>query len=146
MLRRAASFARSGCLDVVHKDAHDEPAHRRYEQHAIVRYCVAIVLGLRDAGSDIVRHGMQLDRGRQLDTDVRVEGRPGLLTLESLIDRAALLVSEQLERVCQRDELIVGDMALPLSSVGALSVSQPPMPVGRAPTGGSNIMRLSVFE
>jgi hypothetical protein len=45
----------------------------------------------------------QLDRGRQLDADVRVERRPAILILESLIDRAALLVSEQLERVCQRD-------------------------------------------
>ena len=68
------------------------------------------------------RHGTQLDRGGQLNTYVRIEGRSGRLTLESLVDRAALLVSEQLECVCQRDELIVAAAFFSENFAGTVSV------------------------
>ena len=50
---------------------------------------------------------MQLDPGRQLGPDIRVEGG-GRLTLECLVDGAALLVRQRLEGVGNDDELVVG--------------------------------------
>jgi len=62
---------------------------------------------LRHAGGNLIGHRVQLDPGRQLGPDIRVEGG-GRLTLECLVDGAALLVRQRLEGVGNDDELVVG--------------------------------------
>src|SRR5215467_7767851 len=88
VLRRAAAFAHP-CAGVPEHADHD-PA-RAHQQHAIVRHGVAIILGLRHAGGDLVGHRAQLDPRRQLGPDIGVDGG-GRLTLQRLVDRAALIV------------------------------------------------------
>jgi hypothetical protein len=58
-------------------------------------------------GGHIVRHRAQLNRGRQLNADIGIEGRAGRLALEPVIDRLPLLVRQKLERVGERNELVV---------------------------------------
>src|SRR5262249_17053801 len=104
LLRRAAAFAHR-CAGVPEHADHD-PA-RAHQQHATVRHGVAIILGLRHAGGDLVGHRAQLDRRRQLGPDIGVDGS-GRLTLQRLVDRAALIVRERLEGVGNGDERVVG--------------------------------------
>src|SRR5260370_451658 len=56
----------------IRKDAHYDPA-RPHQQHAILRHRIAIIPGLRYASGDLVGHRSQLDPGRQLGPDIRVE-------------------------------------------------------------------------
>ena len=58
---------------VLPKDAHYDPAGA-HKQHAIIRHRVAITLGLRHAGGDLVGHRAQLNPRRHLDPDIPVEG------------------------------------------------------------------------
>src|SRR5262249_61364626 len=79
------------------KDAHHDPT-RPHEQHAILRHDVSIAPGLRDAGGDLIGHRVQLDPGRHLGPDIRVEGGERL-TLDRLADGVARLLSYRLEGV-----------------------------------------------
>src|SRR5262249_25007368 len=88
------------------KDARHD-ATRPYQQHATVRHDVSIAPGLRHAGGDLIEHRAQLDPRRQLGPDIGVDGG-GRLTLQRLVDRAALIVRERLEGVGNGDDRVVG--------------------------------------
>ena len=77
-----------------------------------MRHRVAIILGLRHTRGKVIGHRTQLDPGRQLRPDVCVEGGAALLALQCFIDSAALIVAERLERIRNRDELVVGRVLL----------------------------------
>jgi hypothetical protein len=63
------------------------------------------------AGGKLLGHRSQLDPGRQLGPNIRVEGG-GRLVLERLVDGAALIVRQRLEGVGDGDELSTCCMSL----------------------------------
>src|SRR5262245_57268147 len=83
LLRHATSSAHRHVG--VGEDARYDPT-RAHQQHAIRGHRVAIVLGLRHTGGELIGHRAQLDPRRQLGPDVCVEGRTGRLAFERLVD------------------------------------------------------------
>src|SRR5215510_13342167 len=112
--RGRAGSATSGVLPsfILGKHTHKRPVLRRYQQDAILGYRVIVAFGLRNIIGKIRRHRLQRNVRRQLYADIRIERSTSRLVPERLVDRPPFFVAKGLERVGERDQLVVGGILL----------------------------------
>src|SRR5262249_11680421 len=93
------------------KHTHNRLVLRRYQQDAILRHRVIVAFGLRNIVGETGRHRLQRNVRRQLHADIRIERNTSRLVPECLVNRP-LFVAKYLERVGERDQLVVGGILL----------------------------------
>ena len=129
MLIAALRFAGTLPSFIFGKHSHNRLVLRRYQQDAMLRHRVIVAFGLRNIVGKTGRYRLQRNVRRQLHADIRIERSTSRLVPERLVNRPPLFVAKCLERVGERDQLVVGRILLREFRLDGVGVCRRPRPM-----------------